>query len=125
QEIKKREAEGLFTGRQVWYHGRAGFYNVDRVSKRYRTLYGLTVYQLGRDFRPTRMVEIDSAAWNGEGWTLSGARTRRFGSDGAHDRPEAPSNFTLPETFADFRQVAVEPEELSYGLLRRQIKDLR
>jgi lipopolysaccharide export system permease protein len=124
-EIKKHEAEGLFTGRQVWYHGRAGFYNVDRVSRRHRSLYGLTVYQLGNDFRPRRLIAFDAATWNGQGWTLTGARTREFRRGGVHDRPGAPDGFSLPETFDDFRTVAVEPEELSYGMLRRQIKELR
>jgi len=124
-EIKKHDAEGLFTGRQVWYHGRAGFYNVDRVSKRRRALYGLSIYQLGDDFRPTRLIEFDAATWTGSDWTLTGGRTREFGRTGMRDRKAAPEHFTLPETFEEFRTVAAEPEELSYGLLRRQIKDLR
>jgi len=124
-EIKKREAEGLFTGRQVWYHGHAGFYNVDRVSRRHRALYGLTVYQLNRDFRPARLIAFDAATWDGHAWNLSGAHTREFRRNGVHDRTGTPDGFTLPESFDDFRTVAGEPEELSYGMLRRQIKDLR
>src|SRR5206468_40930 len=86
-EIKGREAQSLFTGRQVWYHGRAGFYNVDRVSKRHRTLYGLTIYQLGTDFRPRRQVEFDAATWDGRAWRLTGGRTREFHRSGVLDRP--------------------------------------
>jgi lipopolysaccharide export system permease protein len=125
REIKHRGAESVFTGRQVWFHGRAGFYNIDRISGRSRALYGLTVYQLGADFRPVRQIEVDSATWNGKGWDLVGARTREFGPAGVHDVPEVPAGFALPETFDDFQVVSVEPEELSFGLLRRQITDLR
>ncbi len=124
-DIKKREAEGLFTGRQVWYHGRAGFYNVERVSRRQHALYGLTIYQLGTDFRPARIIEFDAATWTGDGWTLRGGRTRDVRHAAREDRPGTPDGFTLPETFEEFRTVAVEPEELSYALLRRQIKDIR
>jgi len=124
-EIKKRGVATVFTGREVWYHGVAGFYNIDRVSPRRSTLYGLTVYQLAKDFRPARLIEADSAVWEGERWNLVGARTTEFTRDGIQERSAAPSGFTLPETLEDFRAVSVEPEELSYGMLRRQIKDLR
>jgi lipopolysaccharide export system permease protein len=125
QEIKKRGAQSVFMGRQIWFHGRAGFYNVGRVSGRHQTLYGLSVYQLGTDFRPTRLIEADAASWTGSGWQLVGVRTREFGPEGVRESPQAPPGFTLPETLDDFQVVSLEPEELSYGLLRRQIKDLR
>ena len=124
-DIKKREAAMMFTGREVWYHGRAGFYNIERVAPRRSSLYGLTVYQLGTDFRPTRLIEIDSATWDGARWQLVGGRTREFRQGEVRELPRAPVGFTLPETLDDFRAVSVEPEELSYGLLRRQMKDLR
>jgi lipopolysaccharide export system permease protein len=124
-EIKKRGSATLFTGRDVWFHGRAGFYNVDRVSPRRHTLYGLTVYQVGSDFRPTRVIEAEAAFWTDAHWELSGVRTRSFGRDGVHEVPHVPPGFALPESLEDFRAVSIEPEELSYGMLRRQIKDLR
>ena len=124
RDIKKRGDAGVFTGRDVWYHGRAGFYSIDRVSLRHNALYGLTVYQLGRDFLPVRLIEADSAVWVGEGWQLEGTRTREFGPDGVRETPAVPPGFVLPETIDDFRTVSVEPEELSYAMLRRQIRDL-
>ena len=119
------QAATIFTGRDVWYHGRAGFYNIDRVSPRRRALYGLTVYQLRGDFRPARLIEAESASWDGKRWQLVGARTREFGPEGVRELPRLPDGFSLPETLEDFKAVSVEPEELSYGTLRRQIKDLR
>jgi lipopolysaccharide export system permease protein len=124
REIKRRGTVGVFTGRGVWYRGRAGFYNIDRVSPRQRTLYGLTVYQLGAGFRLRRIVEVNSAVWRGGRWRLLGARTRTFVPDGMREAAGAPPGFTLPETLDDFRVMAVEPEELSYRMLRRQIKEL-
>jgi lipopolysaccharide export system permease protein len=124
-EIKKRGVATLFTGREVWYHGRAGFYNIERVNPRRATLYGLTVYQLGSDFGLQRLIEAESAVWEDGRWQLTGARTVTFGGDGPHEVPQPPPNFTLPETLDDFRAVSVEPEELSYTMLKRQIRDLR
>jgi lipopolysaccharide export system permease protein len=124
-EIRKRGVATIFTGRDVWYHGRAGFYSIDRVSPRRKALYGITVYQLRRDFRPARLIEAESATWDGQRWQFLGARTREFGKDGVRETPSVPDGFVLPETLEDFKAVSVEPEELSYSMLRRQIKDLR
>ena len=68
QEVKKRRAPtGVFAGRDVWFHGRAGFYNINRVAPRRQMLYGLTIYQLRRDeFRPTgceRPERCGRSAW--------------------------------------------------------------
>jgi hypothetical protein len=93
------------------------------VSLHRSTLYGLTVYQLGRDFRPKRVIEVKSAVWRDGQWMAEGeARMVRFGPDGVREVKRAPANFTLPEALEDFSAVSVEPEELSYAMLRRQIR---
>src|SRR5262249_47503302 len=114
-----------FTGRDIWYHGRAGFYNIERVNAKRNALYGLRIYHLGPDFRPQRVLEIDTATWGESGWQFLGGRTRHFGPNGVEESPGLPDGFTLPETLEDFRVASVEPEELSYAMLRRQIRDLR
>jgi len=125
-EIRKRAAATVFTGRDVWFHGAAGFYNIDKVSLRLQTLYGVTIYQVGSDFQPARIIEIDEARWMGSRWRFAGhQRTRIFAPEGARERPGLPRGFTLPETLADFGAVEIEPEALGYGMLRRQIKDLK
>jgi lipopolysaccharide export system permease protein len=123
-EIKKRGVTSIFAGREVWYHGRAGFYNIDRVSPRRRMLYGITIYQLGEDFRPRRMIEADRASWDGTQWRLNEPRTLEFHEEGAREVP-LPKDFVLPETLEDFRAFSVDPEEMSYAMLKRQMKDLR
>jgi lipopolysaccharide export system permease protein len=124
-EIRKRGAAKIFTGQDVWVHGRAGFYNIERVSRRRQALYGVTVYQLDPDFTPVRLIEIDLAAWDGAQWRFDGTRTRVLGPTSPRVRDGLPAGFTLPESLEDFGAVAIEPEELGYGMLRRQIKDLR
>jgi lipopolysaccharide export system permease protein len=124
-EIRKRGTTKIFTGQDVWVHGRAGFYNIERVSRRRHALYGLTVYQLDGSFVPVRMVEVDLAAWDGAQWRFDGTRTRVLGPQGLRIRDGVPAGFSLPETFDDFSAVAIEPEELSWAMLRRQIRDLR
>jgi lipopolysaccharide export system permease protein len=127
KEVKKRRGvAGVFAGRNVWFHGAAGFYNIDRVAPRRRTLYGLTIYQTHReDFRPGRVIEIASATWANGGWQFDGAHTLRIDADGYHHETGLPSGFSLPESLEDFSVVALEPEETSYQMLRRQIRSLR
>jgi len=127
QDVKKRKAPtGVFAGRDVWFHGRAGFYNINRVAPRRRMLYGLTIYQIRRDeFRPTRVIEVATAAWTDGGWRFEGARTLHIGNERMDTEEGLPPNFTLPETLEDFGVIALEPEETSYDMLRRQIRNLR
>ncbi|MGH7894620.1 MAG: LPS export ABC transporter permease LptG [Candidatus Binatia bacterium] len=128
QEVRKRTGPaGAFAGREVWFHGRAGFYNINRVVAGRGKLYGLTVYQMRRDeFRPSRVIEAKEAEWKDGAWALSpDARTIRLDAEGVHELGGVPPGFTLPETLDDFRVVAVEPEQFSYAMLRRQIRSLR
>ena len=127
QDVKKRTGPtSVFAGRNVWFHGRAGFYNIDRVAPRRQMLYGLTIYQVrGEEFRPTRVIEVDTAAWRNGRWEFAGARTLHIDDAGVHAQDYLPPNFTLPETLEDFRVIALDPEETSYEMLRRQIRSLR
>lgn len=127
QDVKKRhDSAGVFAGRDVWFHGHAGLYNIDRVAPRRRTLYGVTIYQLRHeDFQPWRIIEIGSATWQDGAWAIEGGSTIRMDEDGLHASDGVPAGFTLPETLDDFSVVALEPEEFSYTMLRRQIRELR
>ena len=89
-EIKKRALPTVFMGRDIWYHGRVGFYNIERVNAKRNALYGLRIYHLGTDFRPQRVVEVDTATWTDEGWQFAGARTRRLTPGGVELRHAPP-----------------------------------
>ncbi len=97
-EIKKRALPTVFMGHDIWYHGRAGFYNIERVNAKRSALYCLRIYHLGSDFRPQRVVEVDTATWTDDGWQFAGARTRRLTPGGVEESPGLPEGFTLPET---------------------------
>jgi lipopolysaccharide export system permease protein len=127
QEVKKRNApSGVFAGRDVWFHGRAGFYNINRVAPRRRTLYGLTIYQMRKDdFRPIKVIDVSTATWTDGRWHFDGVHTLRIDDDGVHSEAGLPAAFTLPETIDDFSVIALEPEETSYEMLKRQIRNLR
>src|SRR5262249_58771544 len=82
-------------------------------------------YQIGDDFRPTRVIRAESATWTGEQWSLKNPRTLEFDTDPAREVPGTPDGFVLPETLDDFKVVSVEAEEYSYRMLRDQIASLQ
>jgi lipopolysaccharide export system permease protein len=124
QEVK-RSARSVFAGRQVWYRGQAGFYNIERANPRRRALYGLTVYQIGEDFRPSRVIVAPRATWDGAAWELHDAETHELSPEGVRVTAGVPEGFGLPETLEDFSVAELEPEAFGYRMLRRQIEALR
>ena len=125
REVKKNRRISVFAGREVWYRGRAGFYNIGRASLHRRALFGLTVYQVDADFRLVRIVTAREALWDGESWRLDGAQTHELGPDGIRLHEGVPDGFVLPETLEDFTVAELDPEAFSYGMLKRQIDSLR
>ncbi|HWP66924.1 MAG TPA: LPS export ABC transporter permease LptG [Candidatus Limnocylindria bacterium] len=124
-EVKKNRRGRVFAGREIWYRGGAGFYNIGRASPGRGALFGLTVYQLDDQFRPTRLVVTPEATWTGDGWRLRDVETHELTPDGVRITPGAPPGFTLPETIDDFTIAELEPEAYGYRMLRRQIEGLR
>jgi lipopolysaccharide export system permease protein len=122
-QIRQQPIKGQ--GRQqVWYRGVAGFYNIEHVSE--DRLVGLTVYQLGRDFQPRRIVEVERARWREDekAWKLTGARTYRLRPGGAVEAIPT-RGFTLPEPPSEFLATPGEAEEFSFGALRRHVAKLQ
>lgn len=124
-EVKKVRRGRVFAGREVWYRGGAGFYNIGRANPGHQTLYGLTVYQLDDAFRPTRLIVAPRATWDGARWNLHDAETHDLAADGVHVAPGVPPGFELPETLDDFSVAELEPEAFGYRMLHRQIEGLR
>lgn len=122
-EIRSQESSHR-VHRRVWYRGLAGFYNIKRVSAQKKALAGLTVYQLGRGFRPVRVIEVEKATWNGKGWDLIGARAYRLRRTGGVETIPA-DDFHLPEPPEVLIGVDRDAEEFSYFGLRHHIESLR
>lgn len=124
-EVKKNRRGRVFAGREVWYRGGAGFYNIGRASPGRQALYGLTVYQHDDAFHPTRLIIAPKASWDGAEWRLHDAETHELTPDGIRITRGAPPGFRLPETLDDFTVAELEPEAFGYRMLQRQIEGLR
>jgi lipopolysaccharide export system permease protein len=124
-EIRKRPQRGILSERGIWYHGTDGFYSIDQIDPRHRTLLGLTIYQTGGNFELRRIIEVTSARWTGRGWVSSGAFEHAIGDDRqVSTRPIPADESIITETLGDFLEVHREPDELSYVDLRRRMREL-
>jgi lipopolysaccharide export system permease protein len=124
RDIKGKKGSSVFAGREIWYRGAAGLYNFQRVRLGRRTLLGVTIYQLDDDFTPRRIITAKRAEWTGSRWRLDGVETTHIEPSGPRVTAGPPEDFALPETLDDFRVVDIEPEALSFGMLREQIRVL-
>lgn len=124
-EIRKLPETSLLSDKQIWFQGSGGFYNVDLIDMRRRTLYGLTVYRLTPDFRISAIIEAKSASWTGDRWHTEGV-VEHAGLPGgdltSRDRPDGLE--LIDEPIADFLAIKRNPEELSYRELRDRIESL-
>jgi lipopolysaccharide export system permease protein len=124
-EIRKRPLRGLLSDREIWYHGRNGFYNIDYIDADRATLHGLTIYRLDPSFTLASITEISTARWTGEHWETSTATEREFTPRGqVATQAIAADRVTISETLDDFLDVRREPEELSFMMLRDRIAAL-
>jgi lipopolysaccharide export system permease protein len=122
-EIRKRDLRGILSDREIWYHGGAGFYNIDHVDRLRQAVYGLVVYQFDDGFHLRSVLRIPQALWRDDRWVFEQGVRYTIGDD-TIVAPIEPTSVSIPETLDDFLEVQREPEELSYGLLRKRITDL-
>jgi lipopolysaccharide export system permease protein len=124
-EIRKRPLKALLSDHGIWFHGRAGIYNIEHFDERAKTLVGLTVYDFTPDFDVRRLIEIPTAAWRGDHWDFQQATERTFDQAGnVHTRALEPSTFSLPDQPQEFRVLEKEADELSFVRLRHHINEL-
>lgn len=123
-EIRKRQPQAILSDREIWYHGADGFYNIDYVDRARQRLYGLIIYRLDEGFRLRSVVEVPEAVWERGGWITRGAVQYQIEADESSPLALDPDRLAIPETLDDFLEVERKPEELSFALLRRRIREL-
>jgi lipopolysaccharide export system permease protein len=124
-EILKRAQRGVLADREIWYHGADGFYNIDHIDPRRRTLFGLTIYQTDAHFALRSIIQVPAVEWTDAGWRATGAVQRTLTSNGDIAMQPVPNSQLLRrETLNDFLEVRQEAEELSYMELQRRIASL-
>ena len=127
-KIEKRPAGPAFKTDRSWIQiGDGTLMNFDLVEPNGFTLHGVSLYQLGEEFRLLRMTEAAGAHYTGEGWVLLHGTHRNLLPNGgvqvqAFERAQIP----LSQTPEDFRTwLSTETEEMTLGDLHTYITRLR
>jgi lipopolysaccharide export system permease protein len=123
-EIRRRAVRGILSDREIWYHGKDGFYNIAHVDKDKRAIFGLVIYGLDGEFHLEHVIEVASAHWVDGGWKIEGAVEHQLSGSGDTMLTKQVNDLVIPETLGDFLEVHREPEELSFLLLRQWIDRL-
>ncbi len=125
-EIKKRLFPGVLSEHGLWYYGKQGIYNIDYFDSKTNTIHGLILYEFTPRFELRRLVEVESARWDGEKWRASQVTERLFppGQE-LVSRTVPPQDFDLQDRPEDFTLARKEPEDLSFRQLRKHVALLR
>jgi lipopolysaccharide export system permease protein len=101
--------------------------NFDVVEPDGFTLHGVTLYQLGDDFRLSRMTEATGAHYTAQGWVLLDGTHRKLLPDGVVQvEPFEQAPIPLSQTPEDFSTwLSTESEEMTLADLRIYIERLR
>lgn len=124
-EIRNRPQKALLDEQGIWFHGKAGIYNIEQFDARKQTILGLTIYDFNPGFELRRLIEIPSARWQDDRWSLETPIERRFDTGGnVITRELQPADFSLPDPPQDLQVMQKEPDELNFAKLRRHIREL-
>ncbi len=124
-EIRNKPRKALLSANGMWFHGRAGIYNIEHFDAPSGSLVGMVVYDFAPGFELRRIIEIPAAQWRQGRWALTGAIERTFDRDGeVRTRKLAPGEFVLNDEPGDFQVIEKEADELSFRTLRHHIREL-
>jgi lipopolysaccharide export system permease protein len=124
-EIRKRPLKALLSEDGMWFHGKAGIYNIQHFDARNEALLGLSVYDFNADFELQRLIEIPTAQWRDGGWRFAEAVERAYDRGGnVTTRRLGDSDFVLPDRPQDLQIMDKDPEELNFQRLRHHIREL-
>ncbi len=124
-EIRNRPLKALLSEDGMWFHGKAGIYNIQHFDSRKQALLGLTVYDFTPGFELHRLIEIPTAQWRDDRWRFSDAVERTFDSAGnVATRRLTQDEFLLPDRPTDLQIMDKDPEELNFRRLRHHIQEL-
>ena len=124
---KKPGTPSVKTDRSWIQIGEHTLMNFDVVEPDGFTLHGITLYQLGPDFRLARMTEATGAHYTAQGWVLLDGVHRHLPPDGTvRLEPFERASIPLSQTPEDFSAwLSTETEEMTLADLRTYTDRLR
>ena len=111
---------------QIWYRsGDTRFFHLDLLDPLNREMRGVTVLEIGRDYRLLNRLDAAKARWSAEGWEFETGAFREFGPGPFVEAvPFTLTVLQLPESIDDFAQIQKSPDTMSYLELRAYLAKL-
>jgi lipopolysaccharide export system permease protein len=112
---------------QIWYRSSdTRFFRMALLDPVGKSMEGLTVVDIGPDFRLLERLDARTAQWTPEGWQLTDGVFRRVGAQNrVTSEPFAARRVPMPEHNDDFIQVQNAPDTMSFLELRAYVTKLR
>jgi lipopolysaccharide export system permease protein len=124
-EIKNKQQQSLLGTRDIWIRGEGSFINVENFDTKTRTLEGVVIFLLNRDFSLRGLLEIPNARWTGKEWQAQEGTEWHFLPDGKLTSKKVATSAPVAETPEDLKLLSRDSEEFTYLDLQKQIMDLR
>ena len=112
---------------QIWYRSSdTRFFRVALLDPVGKSIEGLTVLDISRDFRLLERLDGRTAQWSAEGWQVTDGVLRRVGPQNRVTSEMFDSRvLTMPEHIDDFIQLQNAPDTMSFLELRAYVARLR
>ena len=127
-DVKKHLERGVLSRGDFWYRTKNRFFKVDLYDSQKKTMNGVTIFELDKDFRLSRRFDATATKWGGPivGWVMDDVTEISTDSKGNYTS----AHYThlpllIDEKPADFYNLKLEPETLSSHDLRHYIRKLR
>lgn len=125
-EIKKKDLPALLGDREIWTHGEDAFYNIESFDPETRTIHGLSIFRIDREFELHGIVKIPKATWEDDHWTFEAGVEEQFLPAGEiRSDPLPPGPLNLREKPSDLLAAQRDAEEFSYFALADLVENLR
>ena len=125
--IIKGEPRRLLRRDRVWFREGDRLVNVRLVLPAEKILYGISIFQVDRDFRLLSRIDADRAIYGDDHWVFQNLTIRTFDPEG--ERPvtlqrEKEQVLPLEKTPKDFATPELRNEDLTYRQLHRMVENL-
>jgi len=112
---------------QIWYRSSdTRFFRMALLDPVGKSMEGLTVLDITRDFRMRERLDARAAQWSAEGWQVSDGVIRRVGPQNRVTSEMFDSRvLEVPEHIDDFIQLQNAPDTMSFLELRAYVARLR
>jgi lipopolysaccharide export system permease protein len=112
---------------QIWYRSSdTRFFRIALLDPAGKSMEGLTVLDISRDFRLEERLDARAAHWSAEGWQVTDGVFRRVGPQNRVTSEMFDSRLlAMPEHIDDFIQLQNAPDTMSFLELRAYVARLR